>query len=719
MKNLQLHGEDLHVRSKIEANNHTGFQAMTEEQVTGAGAEREIYMQDDLLDVDDASIFYADFPPLPDFPCMSSSSSSSSTPAAVKAITSSASSSSASSSSSAASWAVLRSDAEEDVDKKNHLDQSGDAATQPALSSTASMDISQATDTGINGVGVDCMDVMENFVFMDLLDNNDLFDPSSIFNQDDSQPFEGYQQQQQQNQPQHEHRQQERDQELMMQSNNGDNSNEDGGASDDLAMVFLEWLKSNKETVSAEDLRNVKIKKSTIECAAKRLGGGKEATKQLLKLILEWVQTNHLQKRRMREALLPASNNNNNLPHQQHFQDTFQNPNPNPNPNHNCNPIPPEPNPCFAQSSWIGQPSFIHDPATMVTGFPTPAVGYMGNSFANGMSNINGHGYAAPPSEYHMLETTRSWPHSQFGLASNYNSFSDNNLHPAPLHPQAFTGYGNQYPYPYLPGHGEQRLMRMGSSVTKEARKKRMARQRRLSTHPRHQHHHNNQQNQLQGQNADQHARFGSDNCNPAAQANSGNWVFWPASAGGPAAVSPLSPVDRQPMQPQNYQRQPASDRRQGWKPEKNLRFLLQKVLKQSDVGNLGRIVLPKKEAETHLPELEARDGISIAMEDIGTSRVWNMRYRFWPNNKSRMYLLENTGDFVKANGLQEGDFIVIYSDVKCGKYLIRGVKVRQPGPKSETKRTGKSQRNQHANPPSAAMGNGSSSSLQVPQTVK
>lgn len=29
-------------------------------------------------------------------------------------------------------------------------------------------------------------------------------------------------------------------------------------------------------------------------------------------------------------------------------------------------------------------------------------------------------------------------------------------------------------------------------------------------------------------------------------------------------------------------------------KVEKNLRFLLQKVLKQSDVGSLGRIVLPK-----------------------------------------------------------------------------------------------------------------------------
>lgn len=28
------------------------------------------------------------------------------------------------------------------------------------------------------------------------------------------------------------------------------------------------------------------------------------------------------------------------------------------------------------------------------------------------------------------------------------------------------------------------------------------------------------------------------------------------------------------------------------------------------------------------------------------------------------------SGDFVRANGLQEGDFIVIYSDVKCGKYV-------------------------------------------------
>jgi hypothetical protein len=37
-----------------------------------------------------------------------------------------------------------------------------------------------------------------------------------------------------------------------------------------------------------------------------------------------------------------------------------------------------------------------------------------------------------------------------------------------------------------------------------------------------------------------------------------------------------------------------------GSKADKNLRFLLQKVLKQSDVGNLGRIVLPKVRQPRH-----------------------------------------------------------------------------------------------------------------------
>jgi hypothetical protein len=86
------------------------------------------------------------------------------------------------------------------------------------------------------------------------------------------------------------------------------------------------------------------------------------------------------------------------------------------------------------------------------------------------------------------------------------------------------------------------------------------------------------------------------------------------------------------------------------------LTFLLQKELRPSDVGNLGRIILPKvsnlfqniciftsgkdvlivmssfvllqKEAEMHLPILALREGISLQMEDFDSGYCWNIRYR-------------------------------------------------------------------------------------------
>lgn len=56
----------------------------------------------------------------------------------------------------------------------------------------------------------------------------------------------------------------------------------------------------------------------------------------------------------------------------------------------------------------------------------------------------------------------------------------------------------------------------------------------------------------------------------------------------------------------------------QGWKPEKNLRFLLQKVLKQSDVGNLGRIVLPK-----------VIYSLTCTFDSLITSLCWNFFWKF------------------------------------------------------------------------------------------
>ncbi|ESQ37139.1 hypothetical protein EUTSA_v10003110mg [Eutrema salsugineum] len=655
---------------------------------------------DDLIVHHDPSIFYGDLPTLPDFPCMSSSSSSSTSPAPVNAIVSSASSSSAASSStsSAASWAILRSDGEDPAHNQNQYG-SGNCdveSSAAALQSTASMEIplENSQGFGCGEGGGDCIDMMDTFGYMDLLDSNEFFDTSAIFSQDDDTQNPNLMDQTLERQ----------DQMVIPMMENYNNSGGDDmqmmnsslEQDDDLASVFLEWLKNNKETVSAEDLRKVKIKKATIESAARRLGGGKEAMKQLLKLILEWVQTNHLQRRR--------TNTSNNLSYQQSYQqDPFQNP----NPNHNNSIIPPSDQTCFSPSTWVPPPQPPQQPAFV----SDPGFGYMPAP-----------NYPPPPEYLPLLESPPSWPppqsgpmpHQQFAMPPNspYSPFQDPG--------GGFNGYNmNPYQYPYLPSGQirDQRLLRLCSSATKEARKKRMARQRRFLSH--HHRHTNNNNNPNQAQ-LGETCPVVAPQLNPvAATATGGTWMYWPnvpavpppGAAQLPAMETQLPPMDRAGSVSAMPRQQVVPDRRQGWKPEKNLRFLLQKVLKQSDVGNLGRIVLPKKEAETHLPELEARDGISLAMEDIGTSRVWNMRYRFWPNNKSRMYLLENTGDFVKTNGLQEGDFIVIYSDVKCGKYLIRGVKVRQPaGQKPETppssaaatKRQSKSQRSIHNNSPSA-----------------
>ncbi|KAK7293015.1 hypothetical protein RJT34_15875 [Clitoria ternatea] len=778
-------GGDLHAGLVTETN-PVGYGSMeVAEETLAVAAERDIMWlnsdQDEFLSsVNDASMFYADFPPLPDFPCMSSSSSSSSTPALpVKTLTCSTtttttttSSSSSASSSSAASWAVIK---EEDAERNNihrYMHDPLDATTPAALSSTASMEISQQIHPDNNGrpfgasVG-ECMDdVMDTFGYMELLEANDLFDPASIFQHEenplvdfatleDQVPLQDQEQHAMMHNHYHHHhhhqqqgttKEEDRDHQVPVceeiQGDDdegvmgacGDGENNDGAIADDeMSTVFLEWLKCNKDSVSANDLRNVKLKKATIESAARRLGGGKEAMKQLLKLILEWVQTSHLQNKRRRDNDNNSVNSNiNNAPQNSNlqalqFQDPgSQNQTTSMNNNHPSSFAPDhhQSNACFNNQTtpWLSppQPPFGTDQAPLMVPpqqFSQPMVGYVGDPYTNGVSN---NPYQQPGSDqYHMLESAHSWPHSQFNVASHYNNqtFGENNVFPN----GGFGGYGNnQYPYQFFHGPGD-RLVRLGPSATKEARKKRMARQRRFLTHHRH---HNG--NHHQNQDSDPHARLGGgDNCttvvaaphhaNPAA-----SWMYWQAMAGGgPASLTPVVPAppaespvlqqmaDRPTMQTQNgLQGRVAPDRKQGWKPEKNLRFLLQKVLKQSDVGSLGRIVLPKKEAETHLPELEARDGISITMEDIGTSRVWNMRYRYWPNNKSRMYLLENTGDFVRANGLQEGDFIVIYSDVKCGKFMIRGVKVRQQGVKAETKKAGKSQKNQHGTNAATTAGN-------------
>ncbi|KAJ9189762.1 hypothetical protein P3X46_001016 [Hevea brasiliensis] len=108
---------------------------------------------------------------------------------------------------------------------------------------------------------------------------------------------------------------------------------------------------------------------------------------------------------------------------------------------------------------------------------------------------------------------------------------------------------------------------------------------------------------------------------------------------------------------------------------QRRLSFLFRKELKNSDVSSLKRMILPKKAAEAHLPLLESKEGIFISMDDLDGLHVWNFKYRYWPNNSSRMYVLENTGEFVNTHGLQLGDFIVVYKDDQNQNYVIQAKK--------------------------------------------
>ncbi|KAF8413855.1 hypothetical protein HHK36_001849 [Tetracentron sinense] len=127
----------------------------------------------------------------------------------------------------------------------------------------------------------------------------------------------------------------------------------------------------------------------------------------------------------------------------------------------------------------------------------------------------------------------------------------------------------------------------------------------------------------------------------------------------------------------------------------KKLKFVLQKELKNSDVSSLGRVVLPKRVAEVKLPKLTVKEGFQLAVREVISTKVWSMRYRirglpiknpspfckcdrFWPNNKSRMYVLENTGEFVKQNDLKSGDTILLYED-ESKQIFILAKKAEKP----------------------------------------
>ncbi|KAK9080634.1 hypothetical protein SSX86_000392 [Deinandra increscens subsp. villosa] len=88
---------------------------------------------------------------------------------------------------------------------------------------------------------------------------------------------------------------------------------------------------------------------------------------------------------------------------------------------------------------------------------------------------------------------------------------------------------------------------------------------------------------------------------------------------------------------------------------------LFEKLLTASDADiRLGRIVIPKKYAETFFPEVTESKGLMMNILDI-ENKEWKFNFRFWPNCGSRTYVLEGFREFLAVKKLQAGDTVTFY----------------------------------------------------------
>lgn len=97
---------------------------------------------------------------------------------------------------------------------------------------------------------------------------------------------------------------------------------------------------------------------------------------------------------------------------------------------------------------------------------------------------------------------------------------------------------------------------------------------------------------------------------------------------------------------------------------------LFEKVLSASDAGRIGRLVLPKACAEAYFPPISQPEGLPLRIQDV-KGKEWAFQFRFWPNNNSRMYVLEGVTPCIQSMQLQAGDTVTFSRMDPEGKLLM------------------------------------------------
>ncbi|OIW19039.1 hypothetical protein TanjilG_10600 [Lupinus angustifolius] len=97
---------------------------------------------------------------------------------------------------------------------------------------------------------------------------------------------------------------------------------------------------------------------------------------------------------------------------------------------------------------------------------------------------------------------------------------------------------------------------------------------------------------------------------------------------------------------------------------------LFEKTLSASDAGRIGRLILPKACAEAYFPPISQPDGLPLRIHDV-KGKEWVFQFRFWPNNNSRMYVLEGVTPCIQSMQLQAGDTVTFSRMDPEGKLVM------------------------------------------------
>ena len=73
---------------------------------------------------------------------------------------------------------------------------------------------------------------------------------------------------------------------------------------------------------------------------------------------------------------------------------------------------------------------------------------------------------------------------------------------------------------------------------------------------------------------------------------------------------------------------------------------------------------------QAYFPPIHQPEGLPLKIQDV-TGRDWVFQFRFWPNNNSRMYVLEGVTPCIQSMKLYAGDTGIFATLIGCIKVIL------------------------------------------------